>query len=457
MKNNLLEGKISRLIRSFAIPSTIGLMIGVVYNIVDRMFIAKGIGRLGIAGVSITLPITTFYLSIGLLIGVGVSVLISISLGKKDVDKVERLIGTALTTFIIIGILCTVLFQVFLKDILILLGAGESTLPYAMEYSRYLIFGSVFLMIIPGFNNIIRGTGSPKSVMIYSLIGAILNIFLDWVLIIQLNQGMKGAAIATIISLGISASLMMNHYISKKNKIRIKVKYMKIDKTLLKEIIGIGSGPFMLQLASAIIVIVINNRFKLFGGDIYIAAYGIINSLVMLIRLPTIGIQQASQTIIAYNYGAKRYDRIIETYYLSMKIVAVISTIGFIMAQFFPQLLVNMFISDDPQLVEVAVKGVRLFFASVFLQGINIISCYLFMALGKGKVSLNLNIFQQLMVTLPIIYILPIYMGAEGAWLGVPIAEVLTAFIVLSMAHKKIKELKLLQRGDNINGEGNKV
>lgn len=434
--------KINKLLVRFAIPSIIGLMVGVVYNIVDRIFIGQEIGVIGIAGISIILPLATLYLGIGLLIGVGTTVLISIAMGKKNYKEVEELIGNALFFYIVIGILLGGVFQLYLKDVLLLLGATQEVLPYALDYSRIVLWGSIGFIMTSGFTNIIRGTGSPSSIMTYSFIGAFLNIVLDWLFIVKFSFGMKGAAYATLISVVVSVTLMVTHYMKGKSIVKLYLKNIRPRKKYIKKILSIGSGAFTLQVANSLLVVIVNNRFKTFGGDIFIAAYGIINSLALVFRLPVVGIQQGAQTIIGYNLGSKNYGRIRETYFLALKAAGGISILGFLVSHFFPGFLVNLFIKGNKELVEVGSKGIMIFFSTIFLQGFNIISNYLFMALGDGKTTFRINILQQLCLAIPLTYFLPEIFGVYGALYGVPIALAITAMVSITMAIRKVNEIE---------------
>ncbi len=443
MKNTRLETeKIPKLLWEYSIPAITGTLVYVLYNIVDRIFISFGVGRLAIAGISIALPLFTFILATGLFIGIGGGALISINLGKKNIKKAEQILGNALTLFILTGVLFSILGLLFLDDILLLFGATTNNINYAKDYMSIIFYATTFQLLFIGMNNIIRGEGNPKTAMKMSIIGCGLNIILDPFFIFTLDMGIKGAAIATVISNMIVASLQVRHFLNGNSNIRLKLKNLKLKKEILLSIASIGIAPFIMQMSNSIVVIFINKNLNIYGGDIAIAAYGIINSISVLMYMPIVGIFQGSQPILGYNYGAKNYKRVKETYKLSLLIAISISTVGFIMAIFMPRILISPFINNDKILFDLTANATKIFFSMTIFMGFHMIGSSYFQTVGKAKITTSINIIRQFIIMIPLLYFLPKYYGVNGIWLAIPITDFIMAIITSHFVFKELKNLK---------------
>ena len=448
MKNIRLETeKIPRLLWEYSIPAITGTLVYILYNIVDRIFISFGVGRLAIAGISIALPLFTFILAAGLFIGVGGGALISINLGKKDHEKAEQILGNALTLFVGTGILFSILGVLFLDDILLLFGATANNINYAKDYMSIIFFAATFQLLFIGMNNIIRGEGNPKAAMKMSIIGCGLNILLDPLFIFTLDMGIKGAAIATVISNIFVTSLQIRHFLNGDSNIKLKLKHLKLKKEILLGIAGIGIAPFIMQMSNSIVVIFINKNLNIYGGDLAIAAYGIINSISVLMYMPIVGIYQGSQPILGYNHGAENYRRVRETYKLSLLVAVSISAIGFIMSAFMPHILISPFINDDKTLFDLTTNATKIFFSMTLFMGFHIIGSSYFQTVGKAKITTVINIIRQFVLMLPLLYFLPKYYGVNGVWLAVPITDFILAVIT---SYFVIKEFKSLKKKSNL-------
>lgn len=445
-KNKELERlgteKISKLLWEYSIPAITGTLVYILYNIVDRMFISFGLGRLAIAGVSITLPIFTLILAISLFIGVGSGVLISINIGAQKKSVAERILGVALCLFICIGIIFSILGTIYIDNILRLFGATPENLVYARDYMKVIFIAAPFQFLSIGLNNIIRGEGSPKIAMKMNIIGAIINIILDPILIFKLNLGIQGAAIATIIANMVVAFFQVRHFTMGDSKIKLKKINMKLDYEIIKQISKVGISPFTMQLSNSIVVIFINKSLNIYGGDIAIAAYGIINSINVLLYMPIVGINQGSQPILGYNYGAKKYSRVRETYIKSLMVAFIITLIGFILVMFFPNILVYPFIKDDIELKKLTIKAIKIMFSMVLLLGLNTIGSSYFQSIGKAKITAGINIFKQIILMLSFLYFLPKHYGLLGVWESVPYTEGITFLLVAYFIRKELKHLK---------------
>ncbi|OQY41915.1 MAG: hypothetical protein B6227_03820 [Fusobacteriia bacterium 4572_74] len=444
MKNTKLESeRISKLLWEYSIPAITGTLVYILYNIVDRIFISFGVGRLAIAGISIALPLFTFILATGLFIGVGGGALISINLGKKDQDKAEQILGNAVTLFIGTGILFSILGIMFLDDILLLFGATANNISYAKDYMSIIFFATTFQLLFIGMNNIMRGEGSPKAAMKMSIIGCGVNILLDPLFIFILNMGIKGAAIATVISNILVAILQIKYFLTGNSNIKLKFKNLKLKKEILIGIASIGIAPFIMQMSNSIVVIFINKNLNIYGGDIAIAAYGIINSLSVLMYMPIIGIYQGSQPILGYNHGAKNFKRVRETYKLSLLVAMSISATGFFVATFAPHILISPFINNDKILFKLTINATQIFFSMTFFMGFHMIGSSYFQTVGKAKITTAINIIRQFVLMLPLLYFLPKYYGVNGVWLAVPITDFVLALITSYFVIREFKDLKM--------------
>ena len=340
------------------------------------------------------------------------------------------------------GILISTFGILFLDDILILFGATANNINYAKDYMSIIFFATTFQLLFIGMNNIMRGEGNPKAAMKMSIIGCGLNILLDPLFIFTLNMGIKGAAIATVISNVLVAILQIRHFIKGDSNIKLKLKNMKLKKEILIGIAGIGIAPFIMQMSNSIVVIFINKNLNIYGGDIAIAAYGIINSISVLMYMPIVGIYQGSQPILGYNHGAKNFKRVRETYKLSLLVAISISAIGFFVAIFFPHLLISPFINNDETLFELTTNATKIFFSMTLFMGFHMIGSSYFQTVGKAKITTAINIIRQFVLMLPLLYFLPKYYGVNGVWLAIPITDLTLAIITSYFVIKEFKSLK---------------
>lgn len=449
-KNRLKEEKISKLLLEYSIPAVMGTLVYILYNIVDRIFISFGVGRLAIAGLSITLPMFAFILAVGLFIGVGGGALISINLGAGREEEAELVLGNAVALFGGMGVLMALLGTVFLDDILRIFGATPQSLPYAYDYMKVILYALPFQLCFIGLNHIIRGEGNPRIAMKASIIGCGLNIILDPIFIFVMDMGITGAALATVISNCIVAVMQLQHFITGENRrITLKLKNMVLQKSIIKKMSNIGIAPFIMQMSNSVVVIFINKNLNIYGGDIAIAAYGIINSINVLFFMPIIGMYQGSQPILGFNYGAKEYGRVRETFKLTLKIAIGISLTAFTLAMFVPHILIAPFINDDPELLNLTISSLRIVFSMVFCVGFHVIGGSYFQAVGRAKITTILNIVRQLVLMIPMVYILPKYYGVNGVWLATPVTDLTLAIITLFFVRKEFVRLKEVSNKEN--------
>lgn len=446
MKQNILgEEKISKLLMQFSVPAIIGMMVNTLYNIVDRMYIGNipDIGGLALTGVGITMPIMTIIMAFGMLVGMGTSARISLKLGQGKKDEAQHHLGNAFVLILIISLLITVVGLVFMDPILRVFGASADTEIYAAQYMQIIFIGTLFNMLSFGLNHSVRSDGSPKIAMFSMLIGAATNIILDPIFIFTFGMGVRGAAIATVISQIASAVWILYYFTKGKSNIKIRRHSMKLDKVIVLSIFSIGMSPFAMQLANSMVQILANNSLKMYGGDLAIGAMTIVSSVSMIFMQPLFGMNQGSQPIIGFNYGAKKYNRVKETVKYAVTIGTIIVTIGWVVIQTYPDLLIRIF-NNDPELAGMARSGLKVFLFMLPVLGFQVISSNFYLAIGKAKVSMFLSLLRQVLLLIPCIIILPNIggLGLMGVWLAGPVADGLASIITGVIFYNSVRKLK---------------
>lgn len=433
-KSNLMGTKsIPKLLLALAIPAIIANLVNSLYNIVDQIFIGHGVGYLGNAATSVAFPLTTICMAIGLMVGLGASANFNLEIGRKNPEKAKMIVGTASTLLIASGLVIMVITNVFLKDLLYLFGATELTIDYAVEYTRITSFGIPFLLFSTGFNPIIRADGSPIYSMLSVLTGAILNTILDPIFIFVCDWGMAGAAWATLISQIVAATMCALYFIWFKN-VRVKIKDFIPKFSIAKIIAMVGMSSFIFQISTMVIQIVSNNMLKkygadsIYGSDIPIAIAGIVSKISLIFLAVIIGIIQGAQPIFGYNYGAKNYKRVRDTLKLAIISSFIFSLFAFALFMFAPRPLISLFGEGSELYFEFGTKYLRVFLFFTFLNGVQIASTTFFQAIGKAVKGAILSLIKQVIFLLPLLIVLPIFMGVEGVMFAAPISD-LIAFI----------------------------
>ena len=434
------EKRIPRLLLSFSVPAIIGMVVNATYNVVDRIFIGRGVGSLGIAGATIGFPIMLVLMAFGMLIGIGANSLVAIRLGEKKKEEAELVMGNAMVLLIIFSIVLSAAGLVFLKPLLLLFGASEATLPYAQQYVGIILMGTVFQSIGFGMNNFIRGEGNPKIAMFTMLIGAVLNIILDPIFIFVFKMGIRGAAIATVISMAVSAAWVLRYFFGGKSLLKIRAKNLMPDPRIVRMILVIGSPPFAMQIAASAMNGILNNQLQRYGGDTAISAVGIVYSIAFLIIMPIIGLNQGSQPIIGYNYGARKFDRVKKTLQLAIAAATGWVVIGFFLTHFFPHALIRLFNNKDAALLALGPHAMRTFMMMLPIVGFQIVSANYFQAVGKPLQAMILTLSRQVLFLIPLIIFLPRFFGLNGIWAAAPVADVLSslwtaAWLLFEMRH----------------------
>ena len=429
-KNRLETDSIPKLLAEFSIPAIIGMLVNAIYNIVDRIFIGNDpeLGSMGLAAVSITYPVTLVLLAFALMVGVGGSTRFSISLGKKENEKAKFFLGNGVTLAIMAGLLFMILGNVFIEPILRILGASSAVLPYATDYLSVILYGAVFQSVAMALNNFSRADGNPRNSMISMMIGAGFNIIFDYIFIVQMGWGMKGAAYATIGGQFLSMTWQLAYFLGPKANVQLAIQNMKLKAAYVKDILTTGIPAFLLQIANSVLNIVINASLVAYGGDIAISVAGIITSATTIIIMMVSGLIQGLQPIISYNTGADRTDRVKEALKIASIIGGIISTIGFLVFQFYPEFVITLF-NQETAVVDLGVNAIRIWTAAFPLVGIQIVWASYFQAVGKVRLASFLNLARQIIFLIPLILILSPIFELNGIYVAVPLAEGL-AFVV---------------------------
>lgn len=444
------------------------------YNVIDRIYIGNipHIGGLAITGVGITMPITTIITAFGMLIGIGTCANISIAYGKKRKDEAEKFLGNGATCVIIISILIAIFGNLFAKQILTLFGASENTLPYALAYITPLFTGTICNLFAFGWgglkweikkvtsticnlfafglNNSIRSDGNPKLSMLTMIIGAAINLILDPIFIFGLNLGIKGAAYATVLSQFVAGCWVLYYFTkSSKSSIKITLFNMKLKRHIVTAILMIGLSPFLMQLASSIVSVLANKALMTYGGDLAIGAMAIITSICSIFIMPVYGLNQGTQPIIGYNYGAKNYHRVRKTYLYGLIGCTIILVLSSIFIQFFPGIAVSMF-NKDPQLTDITISGMKLYLLSMPIIGIQMTASNYYQAVGKAKKAMVISLTRQIIFLIPAFLLLPKFFGLTGVWLAGPIADTLAILVSAIVIFREMYSLKKLSLKEEI-------
>ena len=434
--------KISKLVWDYALPAIVGTMVNATYNIVDRIFIGQGVGALAISGLAITFPVMNLTAALGMLVGAGAASRISINLGKKNPERAEKILGNSFLLNIVLNLVFMTLLMIFLEPILMAFGASEDTFPYARDYLQIILPGNIFMTMTFSFNNMMRASGYPKKAMYTMLIGAALNIILDPIFIFVFGMGIAGVAWATVISMFIGMLFVMFHFTRKTTTLRLRRKNMRFERDILIAIVSIGLSPFLMQLAASAVAVLMNTSLKLYGGDLAIGAFGILNSMFMIIVMFVIGLNQGLQPIIGYNYGAESYSRVKETFYYGIKIATVVTSLGFVFGMFFPRLFAQAFTSDV-ELLDLAENALRIAIVAFPLVGFQVVISGYFQSIGQAKKSIAMSLSRQVFFLIPSIIFLPRFFGLDGAWASISVSDALASILALIFF---IRQRKILNK-----------
>ncbi len=440
---------IGHLLLVLAIPTIASQVINALYNMVDRMYIGHipEIGATALTGVGVSFPIIMIVSAFAALVGMGGAPQASIAMGRKDHDKAEKILGNCFTSLAVVAVILTIIVLAFKTPLLYLFGASSNTISYAEDYIEIYAVGTIFVQMTLGLNMFISAQGFSMISMLTVVIGAVTNIVLDPIFIFGFHMGVRGAAIATVLSQALSAVWAVKFLTGKNTVLHLKKKYMKIEWKIMAPCIALGVAPFIMQSTESILVLCFNSSLLKYGGDMAVGAMTILSSVMQFAMLPLRGLTQGGQPIISYNYGARNVERVKKGFKLLLIACLCYSTLMWAVTQLAPQLLVMIF-TNDPELMELAVWALRIYMAGVLLMGAQIACQQTFIAFGNAKISTFLAIFRKIIVLIPLIYILPIFMRNKvlAVFMAEPIADIIavcTTCIMFFISFKKlIREMK---------------
>lgn len=443
--------KISSLLEQYAIPAIIAMTASSLYNMVDSIFIGHipGVGALALSGLSVTFPLMNISAAFGTLVGVGASTMISVLLGRREYEKASRVLSNELTLNIIIGLIFTVVSISWLNPILRFFGASDDSLPFAHDYMLIIAAGNIITHLYFGLNNVIRASGNPRTAMFLTVFTVTANAVLDPLLISVFGLGIKGAAIATILCQAIALGYTLWYFSDKKNVVHFRGNVLAVDWPIAKDSLAIGMGPFLMNLASCLVVLFINRQMGAYGGDLAIAAFGIIHRVSFVFIMIAFGFNQGMQPIAGYNYGARLYSRVRQVYKLTAICATVALTIGFLVSVLIPMQVVSIF-TNDPELEVIAAHGLRIANLMFPVVGFQIVTTNLFQSLGMVKKSIFLSLTRQLLFLLPLLYFLPKAMdGVAGVWWSFPVSDFISTLTTGAFAIALIRKLDRVKDGDD--------
>ena len=430
---------IGKLLAQYAIPAIIAMTASSLYNMVDSIFIGHGVGALAISGLALTFPLMNLAAAFGSLVGVGASTLVAVKLGQKDYQGANDVLGNVLVLNVVLGILFTAVFLVFLDPVLYFFGASEHTIPYARDYMRIILYGNVITHLYLGLNSVLRSCGFPRMAMYATLLSVVINCALNPLFIFGFGWGIEGSAWATVISQVISLVWQLIHFSNPKQLLHFQKDIYKLRPDIVKGVLAIGLSPFLMNLCACLIVILINRGLKEHGGDMAIGAYGIVNRISFLFVMIIMGFNQGMQPIAGYNYGARLFPRVKEVTGLTMRWATGVATTGFLLCELVPAWIIRMF-TIDAELIDISVYGLRVVFAVFPVVGFQMVASNFFLSIGMSKQAIFLSLTRQLIFLIPCLIVLPMWLGALGVWISMPISDLVAAIVTAVLLVRQFKK-----------------
>lgn len=433
---------IHKLLFKYAMPAIIAMTATSLYNIVDSVYIGHGCGALALGALTVAKPFMDICAAFGSLVGVGASSLLAIYLGEKDYERANRVLGNVIVMNVILSAIVMAVGLIWLDPILMAFGASEATLGYAHEYMEIILYGNILTHIYFGLNALLRSAGHPRFSMTATIVAVLINIILDPIFIFGLDMGVRGAALATVISQAVAVVWQVTKFFDKNELVRFHRGIWRLNRHITARALAIGMSPFLYNIAHCFVVIIINNQLKTFGGDMAIAAYGVINRLTFVFAMMVMGLNQGMQPIAGYNFGAKQYDRVLKSFYLTCAYATGVMGIVFVLGECFPMVMTRMF-THDPILIEQTIRPMRIICSTMLIIGFQMVTGNLFTSIGKAGKAIFLSLTRQVIYLIPLTLALPLVFTAplDGVWWSIPISDTLsaiTAVIVLLASRKKL-------------------
>lgn len=432
---------IGKLLMQYSLPAIIAMTASSLYNMVDSIFIGQGVGPMAISGLALTFPFMNLAAAFGAGVGVGASSCISVKLGQKDYKTAQQVLGNTVTLNLIIGIAFSIVSLLFLDPILCFFGASEQTLPYARDYMVIILLGNVFSHMYFGMNAVLRAAGKPRQAMNATIFTVVLNTILDPIFIYPLNLGIQGAAYATILSQVLALVWQMRIFSNKNELLHLRRGIYRLNKSIVENILAIGLSPFSMNVCACIVVIFINKGLLQYSGDLAVGAYGIANKVCFIFVMVNMGLNQGMQPIAGYNYGAMKFDRLMQVLKLAVIAGTCITTCGFLVAEFIPWPCARLF-TTDPELIRLSVNGMRIMMAAFVLVGSQMVITNFFQSIGMAKISMFLSLSRQMIFLLPMLLLLPLFLGVDGIWWAMPISDTIAEIVAVVMMMTYMRKFK---------------
>lgn len=434
---------IHKLLFKYAMPAIIAMTASSLYNIVDSIYIGHGCGALALGALTVAKPFMDICAAFGSLVGVGASSLLAIYLGERDYEKANKVLGNVIVLNIILSTLVMVVGLIWLDPILMAFGASEDTLGYAHDYIEIILFGNVLTHIYFGLNSMLRSAGHPRFSMVATIVAVTINIILDPIFIFGLDMGVRGAALATVLSQAVAVVWQLTKFLNKDELVRFHRGIWMLDKHITKRSLAIGLSPFLYNIAHCFVVIIINNQLKNYGGDLAIASYGVINRITFVFAMIIMGLNQGMQPITGYNYGAKQYDRMLRSFYLTCMYATGVMAIIFILGECFPRQITQIF-THDINLIEQTIVPMRIICSTMLIIGFQMVAGNFFTSIGMAGKSIFLSMTRQVVYLIPLLLIVPAFFENPvlGVWWAIPISDTMAAITAAIMLGISIKHFR---------------
>ena len=440
--------KIGKLLKQYALPAIIAQTASSLYNMVDSIFIGQGVGPLAISGLAVTFPLMNLSTAFGTLVGAGAATMLSVLLGQKNYKAANKVLGNVVSLNVILGLVFMAVALIFIDPILYFFGASENTLPYAKEYIQIILYGNIVTHLYFGLNAAMRSSGNPKKAMALTIFTVVFNTILDPIFIFVFDMGIAGAAWATVIAQTAAFFIVLHHFNDKKREVHFEKGMFRLDLRVAKDSLAIGFGPFLMNSAACLVSLFINQQLRKYSGDLGIGAYGICNRINFMFIMICMGLNQGMQPIAGYNYGARQYSRVREVLWKTIRLGMLMTTICFIFGMFFPKAAVGIFTHDE-QLLELSARALRITTIAFPIVGFQMIGTNFFQSLGMVRKSIILSLSRQILFLLPLIYLLPKWMGADGVWASFPIADCIATVMTAVMLGQLFRKFSMLKDGDD--------
>lgn len=437
-----------KLLVQYAVPSVIAMTAASVYNITDSIFIGQGVGALAISGLAVTFPFINLAAAFGSMVGVGASTLMSLRLGQKDYEVANKILGNVLLLNITLGILLSVVMLSFLDPILYFFGASYATIPYARDYMVVILLGNVITHMYFGLNALLRASGHPKISMYTTLISVLINLILTPIFIYKFDWGVRGAALATVISQTLMLLWQFKIFTNTNNFIHLQRKAIRFKRKIVFDMLSIGLSPFLMNVTASAVVIIMNQSLLRYGGDNAVGAFGIINRVAFLFPMVVLGLTQGMQPIVGYNYGAGNFSRMNKALKYTIFLATGVTTIGFLIGEFMPRMVASVFTTDE-ELIGYSVEGLRIVLIFFPIIGFQMASSYFFQSIGMTKKAIFMSLTRQVLFLIPGLLILPSFFGLKGIWYSMPLSDLLSAIVAAFLLAAQYKKTNLLIKTQN--------